>query len=113
MKPAERLRVRVSGLDCADEVAALRKAVGPLVGAENLRFDVVRGRMEVLGAADSDAVVAAVYATVLVNTVVIALRFEGGADEARDRGLAVTDPDGAETSISVSYGGEGFRLNRL
>ncbi|UTT63541.1 MFS transporter [Microcella humidisoli] len=28
-----------------------------------------------------DAVVAAVYATVLVNTVVIALRFEGGADE--------------------------------
>ncbi len=50
-------------MDCADEVAILRKAVGPLVGEENLRFDVLRGRMEVLVPAEEAAVVAAVAAT--------------------------------------------------
>lgn len=39
---------RVRGLDCAEEVAILRRAVGPVVGGEeNLRFDVLRGRMTV------------------------------------------------------------------
>lgn len=39
---------RVRGLDCAEEVAVLRRAVGPVVGGEeNLRFDVLRGRMTV------------------------------------------------------------------
>ena len=40
---------RVRGMDCAEEVAALERAVGPVAGgAENLRFDVLRGRMQVL-----------------------------------------------------------------
>jgi Cd2+/Zn2+-exporting ATPase len=39
----------VQGLDCAEEVAILRHAVGPLVGgADNLAFDVLNGRMTVL-----------------------------------------------------------------
>lgn len=39
---------KVRGLDCAEEVAALTQAVGPLVGgADRLAFDVLNGRMTV------------------------------------------------------------------
>ncbi len=39
---------KVHGLDCAEEVAALRAAVGPLVGEDKLAFDILNGRMTVL-----------------------------------------------------------------
>ena len=40
---------KVRGLDCAEEIAVLRREVGPLVGGgENLVFDVLTGRMMVL-----------------------------------------------------------------
>tara|TARA_R110002124_G_scaffold111152_2_gene264830 strand:+ start:16076 stop:18436 length:2361 start_codon:yes stop_codon:yes gene_type:complete len=43
---------RVNGLDCAEEVAILNKALGPEVGgAEHLAFDVINGRMTVLESA--------------------------------------------------------------
>jgi len=46
------LELRVHGLDCAEEAAALRRAVGPAVGgAEHLAFDVLRGKMTVLPSA--------------------------------------------------------------
>ncbi len=39
---------KVRGLDCAEEVAVLKQAVGPLVGGANrLAFDVLNGRMTV------------------------------------------------------------------
>ncbi len=39
----------VEGLDCAEEVSVLKRAVGPLVGGEEgLAFDVLRGKMTVL-----------------------------------------------------------------
>ncbi len=42
----------VRGLDCAEEVAILRQAVGPLVGGEeHLSFDLLNGRMLVLASA--------------------------------------------------------------
>ena len=46
----ERLEFRIHGMDCADEVAILKREVGPLVGAPNdrLMFDVMRGKMTVL-----------------------------------------------------------------
>lgn len=44
----ERLEFRVHGMDCADEVAILRREVGPAVGgAERLSFDLLRGKMVV------------------------------------------------------------------
>ncbi len=44
---------RVRGLDCAEEVATLRRAVGPLVGGpDRLAFDVLNGRMMVLNDAE-------------------------------------------------------------
>ncbi|GGL58698.1 cadmium transporter [Wenxinia marina] len=42
----------MSGLDCAEEVAILNRAVGPEVGGEaHLAFDVINGRMTVLDSA--------------------------------------------------------------
>ena len=42
------LAFKVRGMDCAEEVAILKRAVGPLVGgAERLGFDVLAGRMTV------------------------------------------------------------------
>ncbi len=41
---------RVTGLDCAEEVRALKGAVGPVVGdEERLAFDLLRGRMIIRG----------------------------------------------------------------
>lgn len=43
---AERLEFRIHGMDCADEVAILRREVGPAVGgADLLSFDILRGKM--------------------------------------------------------------------
>lgn len=39
---------RIHGMDCAEEVALLKREVGPLVGGEDrLTFDILRGRMTV------------------------------------------------------------------
>nr|MBP7588886.1 hypothetical protein [Thermoanaerobaculia bacterium] len=55
---------RVAGMDCAEEIAALRREVGPVVGGEAaLGFDLLRGRMTVaadLRAVSDAAIVAAV-----------------------------------------------------
>lgn len=62
---AARLTFKVQGLDCAEEVAVLKREVGPLVGGEDkLAFDVLNGRMMVLGGtADSEALRIAVART--------------------------------------------------
>lgn len=38
---------RIHGMDCADEITALKREVGPLVGEDNLAFDLLNGRMSV------------------------------------------------------------------
>jgi Zn2+/Cd2+-exporting ATPase len=44
---------KVQGLDCAEEVSALRRQVGPVVGGDDrLAFDVLNGRMMVLETAN-------------------------------------------------------------
>jgi Cd2+/Zn2+-exporting ATPase len=39
----------IHGMDCGDEVAVLKREVGPVVGLENLSFDLINGRMSVAG----------------------------------------------------------------
>lgn len=57
------LAFRVSGMDCTEEVALLKRAVGPLAGGEErLGFDLLAGKMTVPAETDPDAVVAAVAA---------------------------------------------------
>ncbi len=38
---------QIQGLDCAEEVAILKRELGPLVGEESLAFDVLRGKLTV------------------------------------------------------------------
>ncbi len=59
---------KISGMDCVDEVAVLKSAVGPIVGGtDRLAFDLLNGRMVVIPVAGTvvshDAVVAAVAQT--------------------------------------------------
>src|SRR3546814_4379015 len=48
---AETLLFRVHGLDCKNEVAALTRELGPLVGDDKLAFDTDRGMMTEIGRA--------------------------------------------------------------
>jgi Cd2+/Zn2+-exporting ATPase len=43
---------RIHGMDCADEIAALKREVGPIVGEEALSFDLLNGRMAIGRAPD-------------------------------------------------------------
>lgn len=42
-------KYKIRGLDCAEEVAILKRQLGPSAGEKNLLFDVLRGRLTVLG----------------------------------------------------------------
>ena len=57
----------IQGLDCAEEVAALRRTVGPVVGgADNQRCDILHGTMTVFlveGTESAEAIVQAVRKT--------------------------------------------------
>lgn len=44
---------KIHGMDCGDEVAALKREVGLLVGEDRLVFDLVNGRMSVSGNPDA------------------------------------------------------------
>lgn len=59
-----KLEFRVHGMDCAEEIAVLRREVGPLVGGDDqLGFDLLQGKMIVAGDADVRAVATAVART--------------------------------------------------
>ena len=61
-----RLQFKILGMDCAEEVAILKREVGPVVGGEdNLTFDILNARMTVVasGQLESQEIVAAVART--------------------------------------------------
>jgi Cd2+/Zn2+-exporting ATPase len=56
-------RFKIIGMDCAEEVAVLKREVGPLVGESHLAFDILNGLMTVDAlpqGVDDEAVIAAV-----------------------------------------------------
>ncbi len=64
--PAAQVRFRVHGLDCADEVSLLRRALADLPGVSELAFDVLQQRLDVRydpGRMDARALAAAVAGT--------------------------------------------------
>jgi Cd2+/Zn2+-exporting ATPase len=74
---------KVRGLCCADEVAALRRAVGPLVGgAERLAFDVLNGRMSI--ADDAGHVAEETIVKAVAGTGMSAVRWTGPAGKDQD-----------------------------
>ena len=54
---------KVQGMDCAEEVATLKRALSGLVAEDALGFDVLNGRMTVPAAVHAAGVIAAVAAT--------------------------------------------------
>ena len=51
-----KLDFRIQGMDCAEEVAILKREIGPMVGgADNLAFDLLRGKMTVANGASTAA----------------------------------------------------------
>jgi len=63
---SQRMAFKVSGMDCAEEVATLKREVGPLVGGEkNLAFDLLNAKMIVSegASASSEAILKAVAST--------------------------------------------------
>ena len=74
---------KVRGLDCAEEVAVVRQAVGPLVGgSDRLAFDVLNGRMTVADEA-SDVAEETIIAAV-AGTGMSAARWTGDAGKDED-----------------------------
>ena len=83
---SDALGLRVHGLDCAEEVTALRREVGPVVGGEDrLSFDLLAGTMSVAASTPAAAVVAAVARAGLRAEVVVAARPTSGLDLHDDR----------------------------
>lgn len=57
---ADKLEFRIHGMDCADEVRALRKELEPVVAdPAALQFDILRGRVTVLSEAAQEAQIVA------------------------------------------------------
>lgn len=85
------LRYKVHGLDCAEEVAALRREVGPVVGGEELlSFDILGGTMTVAAPIAAAAVIGAVARTGMRAEVVLAVTPASGLqiqDDRRERAL--------------------------
>lgn len=62
----ENRQFKIHGLDCAEEIAVLRREIGPIVGGEErLSFDVLAAKMIVASASDvgTDRIIAAVAKT--------------------------------------------------
>jgi Cd2+/Zn2+-exporting ATPase len=52
----DRNAYKIRGMDCAEEVAALKRALGPVVGNEDrLSFDLINGRLDVDASANIDS----------------------------------------------------------
>jgi Cd2+/Zn2+-exporting ATPase len=97
---------KVRGMDCADEVAVLKQAVGPVVGgAERLAFDVLNGRMTVAEDArgvPEQAIVKAVAATGM-SAVPWEARVDGAkTDNRRRQQVLFTVASGACVALGLA-----------
>ncbi len=76
---------KIRGLDCAEEVAILKRQLGPVAGEANLGFDVLRGRLTVVGPVPEDAeLVRLVAETGMAAELWDASRPEAPASKLRD-----------------------------
>ena len=101
---ANPLRLKVHGLDCADEVALLRREIGPVVGGqERLSFDILSGTMTVDAAIPAATLIAAVARTGMRAELVPEAGSGSGLqlhDDRRERNLF--------TLLSGIFGAAGF-----
>ena len=102
---------KVSGLDCAEEVAVLKREIGPLVGGEDrLAFDVLNGRMTV--AEDARHVPDRDITAAVKRTGMSASRWEPGRDDGWRR-RAPAPPAGLVDRPQRSLGADWPRAAHL
>ena len=87
---------RVEGLDCGEEVAALRRTVGPVVGADGLSFDLMAGHMLVSGSPVVDGEIVAAAARAGLRATALA-----GPDDAPPRSWWQAHGHTAATAASL------------
>ncbi len=96
---------KVRGMDCAEEVAVLRQAIGPLVGgADRLAFDVLNGRMSVADEArgvPEDEIFKAVAATGMSAVPWVAEAGDAKTDAHRRRQALFTAASGLFVLIGL------------
>lgn len=79
--PASAMIFKIEGLDCAEEVAALKSAIGPIVGGgDKLAFDVLNGRMTLLP--DAEPVLEKTIIKAIAATGMKATRWQAGQAQA-------------------------------
>lgn len=100
--------LKIKGMDCAEEVAILKREIGPLVGGEaNLSFDVLKGQMTVLASASEaklESIVKAVQKTGMDAVAYEAnrdVRLEQSTWWERQGRLALTLASGALTAAGL------------
>jgi Cd2+/Zn2+-exporting ATPase len=107
--PVETVRFKVNGLDCAEEVAALRREVGPVVGGEErLSFDLLGGTMTVSAPTPVGTVIAAVARTGMRAELVQESQPTSGLqmhDDRRERNLF--------TILSGTFAAAGFATHAV
>lgn len=98
------VRLKVHGLDCAEEVVSLRREVGPVVGGEDrLSFDILGGTMTVDAPISAGSVIAAVARTGMRAEVIHEARPTSGLqvhDDRRERNVF--------TLLSGTFAAAGF-----
>ena len=79
--PANSMTFKIEGLDCAEEVATLKSAIGPIVGgSDKLVFDILNGRMTLLP--DAGPVVEKTIIKAVAATGMKATRWQAGQAQA-------------------------------
>jgi Cd2+/Zn2+-exporting ATPase len=105
------LVLRIHGMDCGDEVAALKREVGPVAGGEDrLSFDLLNGRMAVAGAASASPELVARIEKAVARTGMRAEPWQegeqtaaGAAEERRRRvQTALTTASGILAALGVA-----------
>ena len=81
--PASGMTFKIEGMDCAEEVATLKSAIGPLVGGgDKLAFDVLNGRMTLLP--DAGPVTEKTIIKAVAKTGMKARRWQAGQKQQDD-----------------------------
>jgi len=79
--PASSMTFKIEGLDCAEEVAILKSAIGPLAGgSDKLIFDILNGRMTLLP--DAEPVTEKTIVKAVALTGMKAARWQAGQAQA-------------------------------